>query len=94
MGRELCGSLSWILKAEEGWGEIEISTKGVVDRREEGGGGGEMLRESYKKTLSTFLSDSNFKFVKPLSRASNQQNKYKTTTLNTFFIFCGIFISL
>ena len=23
-------SLSWILKAGEGWGEIEISTKGVV----------------------------------------------------------------
>ena len=39
--REMCGSpLSWILKAEEGWGEIEISTKGVVDRREEGGGRG------------------------------------------------------
>ena len=33
-------SLSWILKAEEGWGEIEISIKGVVDRREEGGGRG------------------------------------------------------
>ena len=33
-------SLSWILKAEEGWGEIKISTKGVVDRREEGRGGG------------------------------------------------------
>ena len=36
-------SLSWILKAEEGWGEIEIFTKGVVERREEGGGGGESL---------------------------------------------------
>ena len=24
---------SWILKAEEGWGETEISTKGVGDRR-------------------------------------------------------------
>ena len=45
-------------------------------------------------TLSTFLSDSNFKFVKPLSRASNQQNKHKTTTFNIFLIFCGIFISL
>ena len=33
-------SLSWILKAEEGWGYIEISTKAVIDRREEGGGGG------------------------------------------------------
>ena len=30
-------SLSWILKAEEGWGEIEISTKGVVDRQQGGG---------------------------------------------------------
>ena len=29
------GSLCWILKAEEGWGGIEIFTKGVVDRREE-----------------------------------------------------------
>ena len=35
-----CVSLFWILKGEEGWGEIEISTKGVVDRREEGGGRG------------------------------------------------------
>ena len=26
------------LKAEEGWGKIDISTKGVVDRRGEGGG--------------------------------------------------------
>ena len=25
-------SLSWILKAEEGLGEIEIFTKGVIDR--------------------------------------------------------------
>ena len=25
-------SLSWILKAEEGWGGTEISTKGVVAR--------------------------------------------------------------
>ena len=33
-------SLSWILKAEEGWGYIEISTKAVIDRREEGGGWG------------------------------------------------------
>ena len=32
-------SISWILKVEEGWGEKEISTDGVVDRREEGGGG-------------------------------------------------------
>ena len=44
-------------------------------------------------TFSTFLSDSNFKFVKPLSRASNQQNKHKTPTFNIFFLFCGIFIS-
>ena len=28
------------LKAEECWGEIDISTKGVIDRREEGGGRG------------------------------------------------------
>ena len=33
-------SLSWILKVKEGWGEIDISTKGVVDRREEAGGEG------------------------------------------------------
>ena len=39
-------SLSWILKTEEGWIEkidrkkIEISSKGVVDKREEGGGRG------------------------------------------------------
>ena len=32
-------SISWILKVEEGWGEKEISTDGVVGRREEGGGG-------------------------------------------------------
>ena len=32
-------SLSWILKAE-GWGDIEISSNGMVDRREEGGGRG------------------------------------------------------
>ena len=38
------------LKAEEGWGEIDISTKGVVDRREKGGGRG---REK-KNTLPTF----------------------------------------
>ena len=31
---------SWILKAHEGWGEKEISAKGVVDRQEEGGGRG------------------------------------------------------
>ena len=41
------------------------------------------------ETPSTFLSDSNVKFVKPLSQASNQQNKHKTTTFNIFFIFCG-----
>ena len=33
-------SLSWILKAEECWGEVKIPTKGVVDWREEGGGRG------------------------------------------------------
>ena len=31
---------SWIHNAEEGWGEKEISTKEVVDTREEGGGRG------------------------------------------------------
>ena len=33
-------------------------------------------------TLCTFLSDSNFKFAKPLSQASNEQNKHKTTKFN------------
>ena len=35
-----CVVATWILKTEKGWGEIEISTKGVVNSREEGGGGG------------------------------------------------------
>ena len=49
-------------------------------------------------TLSTFQSDSNFKlkFAKPLSQASNQQNKHKTTTFDIFFFIfqCVVFISV
>ena len=40
---------SWILRAEKGRGEKEISTKGVVDRWEEGGG-----RRRGKKTTPSF----------------------------------------
>ena len=39
-GKRTLSTSSRILKAEEGWGEIYISTKGVVDRRKEGGGRG------------------------------------------------------
>ena len=42
--------VDWILNEEEDWGEKEISTKGVVDRQEEGGGSG----EGKKNTLLTF----------------------------------------
>ena len=47
------GTLTWkyILKAEEGWGEIEISTKGVVDRQEEGVG--RERGKSYRLSLPT-----------------------------------------
>ena len=38
-GKRTLSTSSRKLKAEEGWGEIDISTKGVVDRREEGRGG-------------------------------------------------------
>ena len=41
----------------------------------------------FSMTLSTFLNDSNFKFVKLLSQDSNQQNKHKTTTFNNFSYF-------
>ena len=40
-GKRTLSTSSRNLKAEEGWGEIDISTEGVVDRREKGGGGGE-----------------------------------------------------
>ena len=37
----------------EGWGKIEISSKGVVDRREEGGGRGRKKKNCSRLSLPT-----------------------------------------
>ena len=61
---------SLILKAEEGWGEEKISTKGVVDRRAGGEGGGPFLFP-YPPPPGPLLLKSNMKAQQTIASSYN-----------------------